>query len=66
MGEFIACSMGLQILCGICPKIQAKETVWEILEWRMMLDHVHMCLKIPPNYNVAYSVEFLKGRGASG
>jgi len=36
----------------------------ELLEGHLMLDHVHMCLKIPPKYSVAHSIGFLKGKSA--
>ena len=36
----------------------------ELLEGHAMLDHVHMCLSIPPKYSVAFTVGFLKGKSA--
>ncbi len=29
-----------------------------------MPDHVHLCLSIPPKYNVANTIGFLKGKSA--
>lgn len=29
-----------------------------------MIDHVHMCLSIPPKYSVSNAVGFLKGKSA--
>jgi putative transposase len=36
----------------------------ELVEGKAMLDHVHMCLSIPPKYSVAHTVGFLKGKSA--
>ena len=36
----------------------------EILEGHMLLDHVHMCISIPPKYSVAHVVGYLKGKSA--
>jgi len=36
----------------------------ELLEGRVMSDHVHMCMSIPPKYSVAYTIGFLKGKSA--
>ncbi len=32
----------------------------------LMPVHVHMCLKIPPQYSVAHAIGFLKGKSACG
>ena len=29
-----------------------------------MVDHVHLCLSIPPKYSVAHTIGFLKGKSA--
>ncbi len=29
-----------------------------------MVDHLHLCLSIPPKYSVAHTVGFLKGKSA--
>ena len=29
-----------------------------------MSDHIHLCIKIPPKYSVAYAVGFMKGKSA--
>lgn len=29
-----------------------------------MLDHVHMCMSIPPKYSVSHTIGFLKGKSA--
>jgi putative transposase len=41
-----------------------KQRKVELLEGNMGLDHVHMCLRIPPKYSVAFVIGFLKGKSA--
>ena len=41
---------------------QHKES--EILEGRLLLDHVHMLIAIPPKYAVSQVVGYLKGKSA--
>ena len=36
----------------------------ELVEGHAMLDHVHLCLSIPPKYSVVMTVGFLKGKSA--
>jgi len=36
----------------------------ELLEGHLMPDHVHMCLRVPPKFSVAFVIGFLKGRSA--
>ena len=36
----------------------------ELVEGNAKLDHVHMCLKIPPKYSVAFTLGFIKGKSA--
>jgi putative transposase len=36
----------------------------ELLEGHAMLDHMHLCLSIPPKYSVSYTIGFLKGKSA--
>jgi len=36
----------------------------ELLEGHLMVDHVHMCLQIPPKFSVAFVIGFLKGKSA--
>jgi putative transposase len=38
----------------------------EILEGHAMLDHIHLCLSIPPKYSVAHTIGLLKGKSVSG
>ena len=42
----------------------AKQKGIELLEGHLMPDHVHMCLKIPPKYSVAFALGFMKGKSA--
>jgi len=37
----------------------------EILEGHAMMDHIHLCLSIPPKYSVAHTIGLLKGKSAS-
>ncbi len=39
-----------------------KESV--IVEGHLMLDHIHMCISIPPKYSVSQVVGFIKGKSA--
>ena len=36
----------------------------EVVEGTLCLDHIHMCLSIPPKYSVATIVGYLKGKSA--
>ena len=36
----------------------------EVVEGTMCLDHIHMCLAIPPKYSVSTIVGYLKGKSA--
>ena len=36
----------------------------ELIEGHAMMDHVHLCLSIPPKYSVANAVGKLKGKSA--
>ncbi len=47
------------ILRDLCTQ---KEV--ELLEGHAMVDHVHVVLRIPPKYSVAYTIGFLKGKSA--
>ena len=42
----------------------ARQKGIEIIEGLLMPDHVHMCLKIPPKYSVAFVLGFMKGKSA--
>ena len=36
----------------------------ELVEGHAVDDHVHLCLKIPPKYSVAFTLGFIKGKSA--
>ncbi len=36
----------------------------EIIEGNLCIDHIHMCLAIPPKYSVSSMVGYLKGKSA--
>lgn len=42
----------------------ARQKECQILEGRVMPDHVHMCISIPPKHPVASVIGFLKGKSA--
>jgi putative transposase len=42
----------------------AQQKECQIVEGHLMLDHVHMCIAIPPKYPVASVIGFLKGKSA--
>ena len=48
-----------KILRELC---QQKDV--ELVEGHAKPDHVHMCLRIPPKYSVAFTPGFLKGKSA--
>jgi len=37
----------------------------EIIEGHAMLDHIHLCISIPPKYSVVLIIGLLKGKSAS-
>ena len=42
----------------------AKQKESQITEGNLSIDHVHMCIEIPPKYAVASVIGFLKGKSA--
>jgi putative transposase len=36
----------------------------ELLEGHAMLDHIHMCISVPPKYSIAMTIGYLKGKSA--
>jgi len=42
----------------------ARQKECQILEGHLMVDHVHMCIAIPPKYPVASVIGFLKEKSA--
>lgn len=42
----------------------AKQKQSRIIEGSLSLDHIHMCVEIPPKYAVASVIGFMKGKSA--
>ena len=42
----------------------ARQRECEIVEVHLCIDHVHMCIAIPPKYSVSEVVGFIKGKSA--
>lgn len=42
----------------------ARQKECRILEGHLLVDHVHMCIEIPPKHSVASVIGFLKGKSA--
>ncbi len=57
-------SRGLRKELGPVLRELARHKECEILERRLMLDHVHMLIAIPPKYAVAQVVGYIKGKSA--
>src|SRR5699024_5510298 len=48
-----------QVLRELCGQVGV-----EIVAGHAMVDHIHLCLSIPPKYCVAHTVGFRKGKSA--
>ena len=48
-----------QIIRDLC-----RQRGVELLEGHLMSDHVHMCLKVPPRFSIAFVIGFIKGKSA--
>ena len=42
----------------------ARQKECKIVEGNLVIDHVHMCIEIPPKYAVSSIIGFLKGKSA--
>jgi putative transposase len=42
----------------------ARQKECRIIEGHLMVDHVHMCIAVPPKYAVASVIGFMKGKSA--
>jgi putative transposase len=42
----------------------AQQRESKVVEGHLMVDHVHMCLSIPPKYSVSNVVGYIKGKSA--
>ena len=49
---------------GQISKELAQHKESQVVEGHLMLDHVHMCLSIPPKYAVSNVVGYMKGKSA--
>jgi len=49
---------------GTVIKELAKQKESEVIEGKLMADHVHMLISIPPKYSVAQVIGFIKGKSA--
>ena len=49
---------------GQVMKDLAQQRQSEIIEGKLMIDHVHMLISIPPKYSVAQVVGYIKGKSA--
>jgi putative transposase len=52
----------LRAKIGVILRELCRQKGVELLEGHSMPDHIHMCLSIPPNYSVAQTIGFLKGK----
>ena len=48
-----------EILLDLC-----RQRGIDVVEGVLKSDHVHMCLRVPPKYSIAYAIGFLKGKSA--
>ncbi|WP_370362743.1 IS200/IS605 family transposase [Desulfopila sp. IMCC35008] len=48
-----------EILRDLC-----RQRGMELLEGHLMQYHVHMCLRVPPKFSIAFEIGFLKGKSA--
>ena len=48
-----------EILRDLC-----RQRVVELLEGHLKSEHIHMCLRVAPKYNIAFVIGFLKGKSA--
>ena len=48
-----------EILLDLC-----RQRGVELLDGHLMPDHVHMCLRVPPKFSIAFVIGFLKGKSA--
>ena len=53
--------------CGVGEILRdlSRQRGVELLGGHLMPDHVHMCLRVPPKFSVAFVIGFLKGKSPS-
>lgn len=49
---------------GVIFRELAEQKESEILEGHLLIDHVHMCISIPPKYAVSNVIGYIKGKSA--
>ena len=49
---------------GIIRELVERKTGCEVVEGSVCIDHVHVCLRIPPKYAVSDVMGYLKGKSA--
>lgn len=49
---------------GLIIRELCRQKEVELLEGHAMIDHIHLCLSIPPKYCVAMVIGYLKGKSA--
>jgi len=49
---------------GLVIRGLARQKECAIIEWHLMVDHVHTLLSVPPKYSVGQVLGFLKGKTA--
>ena len=49
---------------GIFRELREKKDGCEVVEGSVCIDHVHMCLRVPPKYAVSDVMGYLKGKSA--
>jgi putative transposase len=54
----------LRAKMGAVLRDLCKQKGVELLEGKAMPDHIHMCLRVPPRYSIAFVIGFLKGKSA--
>lgn len=42
----------------------AEHKECQIVEGHLMMDHVHICISIPPKHSVSYVIGYIKGKSA--
>ena len=55
--------MSEKLKCQVLKDL-AQQRQSEIIEGKLMIDHVHMLISIPPKYSVAQVVGYIKGKSA--
>ena len=52
-----------QEVVGILKRLCEQKKI-EIIEGKACIDHIHLCLSIPPKYSVAGMIGYLKGKSS--